>query len=72
MQIAITELEESRKKEQEKHGEMVSGLQQQIQLMEKELQAAKQVLHFTPTGKGGGGGILLYGCWSVYRSGGLN
>lgn len=47
MQIAITELEESRKKEQEKHGEMVSGLQQQIQLMEKELQAAKQVLHFT-------------------------
>lgn len=39
----MSELEESRKKDQEKHSEQISGLQQQIQIMEKGLQMAKQV-----------------------------
>lgn len=39
----MSELEDSRKKDQEKHSEKISGLQQQIQIMEKGLQMAKQV-----------------------------
>jgi hypothetical protein len=43
VQNTLSEMEGRRKKEQEQHSELISGLQQQIQIMEKELQKSKQV-----------------------------